>query len=253
MKIGKSYLTKENLEKLTDEKNQLFIMQFAMAMTEINIFRKLVRSCDEQESQDGNEDLETGRLQIRYSLMFVLCGKIYEAWLLINSLRENGRVGNFDKLKNMLNPAAKLLFEELKEYFDDKRPSLIEDIRNRYGNHYDKKLMKKALEGKGFGGIWFFGLENDSHNFFSTATQVITLGLFDKIIPDDLEKSVPKLWDDVDRIAALISQFGFDFGLYATVKNYNNEFEVPDPRPEDNIFNNFFKNPIPIMRKPPIS
>ena len=63
--------------------------------------------------------------------------------------------------------------------------------------------------------------------------------------------SIPKLWEDVDRVADLFSQFIFYFVLVRTVGDKVDEVEVPDPGPNDNIFNNFFKQPKPITRQIP--
>ena len=192
MKIRNSYINWDRLEKLDDEKVQVLFIQLSMVLTEINIFRKLIQSCDEQKPQ--NEFLEGGRLQIRYSLLFVTCAKIFEGWKLIDLRHKDIRTGDnkesFYREKNWLaynrekylNPFCIKLLEELREYFEG-GDSLIENIRNRYANHYKTSEMKKVLKGKNFREIGFFGVENNPYNFFSQAATVFTFGLLDEISP----------------------------------------------------------------------
>lgn len=75
------------------------------------------------------------------TIIRLLAGKLWEAWLLLNN-KAYSKI--LEVLRTNLNAKTRITLEELEAYFDNKK-NMIENIRNRFAFHYDPSLIGKQM------------------------------------------------------------------------------------------------------------
>jgi len=206
---------KDDLSKLP-EKERIFFVQMLIVLTDINVFRKLLLYSIKLQK---NEIKKTANFQITLNVMWSLVAKLFEGWKLIDVRRFDDKtkrkIGNFSdtwfpkKYFSQLTQEGKKSLRFLEDHFKDPDPmkkggsSPLKQIRNKIANHYDKKVIKKYLQGTSLTEILLYLPKYQGENF-STANYLFLVGLINRNKKKDIWKT---FGEDVDKLLKVSETF----------------------------------------------
>jgi hypothetical protein len=256
MDIGQVNLSiKNDLSKIRDEEERVFFVQMLIALTDVNVFRKLLLYLMRFPK---NEILMAANLQVTLNIMFTLAAKLFEGWKLIDvrkiDEKTNKKIGKFSnnwfpkKYSSHLSLKALNSLHFLEDHFKDpdpkknERASPIKLLRNKIANHHDTEEIKKYLKNNPLSEIELY-LPHHSGEIFSTANYQYLKGFLKKIDPSE-DKAFRKVLDDIietsENFCYLIREY-LDIVLKNDVnpQNLKNK-KIREPRSIDNIHLPFF-------------
>jgi len=252
MDIGELTITKTDLKRIPD-KDRIFFLQMLNLITEINVFQKLLLY---SMRYPKNIVQKNAKAQISLNLVFVLAGKLFEGWRLIDERKpyekkpkKGGRKKVFSrnwfprKYKNRLTSEGKNNLKYLADYFN--KPNIIKKIRNKIANHYDSELIRNHFPNTAINKISLY-LPKFSGEIFSTSNYITLGGIFTTIDPNQ-RKAFEIVINEVLEVS---KNFGNLIGDYISIiiKKYlaKAKYEVlntPDPKLTDNMHLTFFSKP----------
>jgi hypothetical protein len=256
MDIGQVNLSIANdLSKIQDEEERVFFVQMLIALTDVNVFQKLLLY---SMRFPENEILKAANLQISLNIMFTLASKLFEGWKLIDvrkiDKKTNKKIGKFSnnwfprKYSSQLSLKALNSLHFLEDHFKDPDPkknekaSPIKTLRNKISSHYGTEEIKKYLRNNPLSEIELY-LPHRAGEIFSTANYQYLKGFLRKIDSNE-ERAFRKVLDDIittsENFGCLIMEY-LDIVLRNDVdpQNLKNK-KVREPRSVDNIHLSFF-------------
>ena len=138
MEICELEIKPEALARIPEE-IKACIFHLSRAVDEISLLQKCFGLTVSETCP--NESLTIIQQNSAFSLVFLLAGKIYEAWnLLQEAMIKNQGMREFQR---HLSSETKKAFDQIKKYFS--KSNIIERIRNKASFHYDHDLFKQEL------------------------------------------------------------------------------------------------------------
>lgn len=252
MDIGKLTITKRDLGRIPD-KDRIFFLQMLNLITEINIFQKLLLY---SMTYPKNDTQKTAKAQISLNLLFVLAGKLFEGWKLIDERKpkeknpkKGGRKKRFSqnwfprKYKSRLTSDGKNNLSYLQDYFN--KPNNIKKIRNKISNHYDSGLIRDHFPNTKMNNICLY-LPQFVGEIFSTSNYITLDGFFTPIDPNQkkaFEIVIKEVLGVSKNLGSLIGDYiGIIHEKYLKQVKFE-KLSIPDPKSTDKMHLTFFSKP----------
>lgn len=231
----------------------MLFVQLSMVLTDINVFRKLLVSAVGYEPK--NKVLRSANSQIACNLIYVICGKIFEGWQKIDlrTVKEKDPANAeylecrceknwfLNEYVSYLDSKGKEYLLFLENYFNNPGNKIL-TIRNKIASHYDSKKMEKYLDASGEIGFTIHAPRSRLESMFSNGHFIFMGGFLND------ENSLINIVDDIRRVSTSFSMLIFRYNKIIWERYLGdpapNLIDVPDPEPTDNVFSNFFKDPI---------
>jgi len=248
MDIGELTITKRDLERIPD-KDRIFFLQMLNLITEINVFQKLLLY---SMRYPRNNVQKIAKAQISLNLLFVLAGKLFEGWKLIDKRkpkkgeRKKGFSKNWfpKKYKSLLSHDGNKHLNQLEQYFGNPN-NIIKKIRNKISHHFDSEIIRKHFPSTTIKEISLY-LPKYIGEIFSTSNYITLDGFFTQIDPNQAKAFRIVVGD----VLSVSKNFGELIGDYVGIirEKYlkNAKFEtlsIPDPKPTDKMHLTFFSIP----------
>ncbi|MCH7499273.1 MAG: hypothetical protein IH886_04585 [Nitrospinae bacterium] len=253
MDIGKLTITKMDLERIPD-KDRVFFLQMLNLITEINIFQKLLLYSMQYPK---NNIQKTAKAQISLNLLFVLAGKLFEGWKLIDERkpkeknpkkgeRKKGFLENWfpKKYKSLLSHDGNKYLNQLEQYFANPNNN-IKKIRNKISHHFDSEIIRKHFPSTTMKEISLY-LPKYVGEIFSTSNYITLDAFFTQIDPNQAKA----FRIVIGEVLSVSKNFGELIGDYVGIihekylkKAKFETLSIPDPKSTDKIHLTFFSKP----------
>ena len=184
----------------------MLFVQLCSFLTDLNSLQSTMICVNMDEE---NRIFRRANRHISINLIFVMCGKLIEAWKLFDTRTNKEKFSRNKserkpfsrnwfsrKYGSQLSVAGKKSLGDLKNYFKISG-NRIKKIRNKIANHYDKKEIEKFLDSAGFEEIIVYVPKRQNWHFFSTAGDVFLFGFLDLIDPSSKEKAFKELSNEI--------------------------------------------------------
>ena len=253
MDIKRLSISKKEIEKIQPEHERVFFLLMLNFVTEINVFQKLLLYSIKY---PRSEIQKQAKVQMSINLLYVLAGKLYEGWKLIDETRHGSRKPKKGqpnkkfsenwfpiKYKSRLTPKGKKSLKFLENYFSHKND--LRTIRDQFSFHFDFPKAKKLFNKSNFDSISLY-VPSGSGEIFSTANYVFLEEFFSEL-GQTSEQGFSLLLDNILNVSSNFTQIIADYaGIIRKDFLKDSEFEsliIPDPKPTGKMHLTFFSKP----------
>ena len=194
-----------------------FFVAVGHIANELNTLRKLILISEDTEKPSVIQE----RAQLSQTMLLVrlFCMKSYAGYEFLRSISSSDYFEEYllDADGSMREP-----FDKLMEYFSE--PNAIKYVRNKFGAHYDNKIINKAIKLPVNHTGEIYACEQQGNSIYYASEEIIIAAMLRQRSPfDGVGSAMEALLDDVNDIAVLITDVAHG-AMIVVSKRYMGDF-----------------------------
>lgn len=192
--------------KMYTKNEQIFFIQLANFLNEINILQKTLIIIN---NNLNNLDKIHKRAQTSQSMFFlkILIGKLNEGWEFFRSSFFGTKLSK--EYKNKFSQSGKNSLSSLKKHFSQK--NMFNYIRKKYSFHYDNESIKKEISSRSKDEIFNIYLaQNPANCLYSFADSIVNWSILNYINSSDPQEAMDMLVGDTISACGSFQEVGLD-------------------------------------------